>query len=116
LSDENPTLAELGVGGTVIFTTRELFQQINTRLEHLQTLFIDLQRRGSDTAQAAMRGEQDLRRRVETLEKESATEAAVRSNEERIEKQESTARHQWLVILLNVVIGLGTIIVMLVKK
>lgn len=74
-----------------------------------------LQRSGSDPARRAEKDVDDVRRRVELLERDSVKTSAVQTTERRLEHQERTSKAQWFAIVVTIVIGLIDIIIKLGK-
>ena len=108
------------------FRAKDLFMEINRKLDMLAELshkkadktdldkldekVTDMQRRGSDGAQKALEEAELLKRRVDVLERDTATTLAVKDNQERLEDIGRQQRYQWLSILISVLMGLAALI------
>jgi pilus assembly protein TadC len=87
-----------------------------TELEKLEDRMETLQRTGSDPAMRVEKEVADLRRRVDSLDKDAAKNSAVEENVRRLEIQERTSLFQWLTILLALLAIIVDIVVQVVKK
>lgn len=137
----------------VTFSSKELFLEINRKLDslglqlntkgdkadfdRLESVVMDLQRKGGDAAQQALRLseeavskvqklekdasdlvsklQKETSDRVGKLEKEAASNSAVRDNTEQIEKEHTNSRWQWAAIIVTALLGLAQLFVTIAK-
>lgn len=113
------------------FSAKELFFEINRkidllasknetkadaqRVDTLANVVSDIQRKGSDVAQNAIRCCDSLENKVDILEKESASRTAVADNDRRIGEQEKATKYQWIAIIVSALIGIGGLLMKLLE-
>jgi DNA repair ATPase RecN len=113
-----------GAGEQVVkFTAKELFLEINRKLdgvsdqlsskadkedlEKMESQLSDLQRKGGDAAQEALRVAGDAQERLQKIERDAASNSAVKRNEDDIEHEKKNSRWQWFVITISVMLGIA---------
>lgn len=119
--------SEEPAGQVVEFTAKELFLEINRKLDglsqqigakadksdmdKLEHSVVELQRLGGDAAQQALTTVRELEKRVQTLESEKASNLAVKQNADSLEKEHKNSQWQWVTIIASIVLGLVGVIV-----
>lgn len=119
-------------GGQVVpFTAKELFLEINRKLdgvvdqlsskadkadmEKMEAQLSDLQRKGGDAAQEALRKAEDASVRLQKMEMSSASNSAVKANEDAIQHEMKNSRWQWFAITVSILLNIAAIIAQIYK-
>lgn len=122
--------------GTIGFSIKELLVEINrkiddlslstrqkadrTQVDTLSGVVLEIQRKGSDVAQDALQQVEqlkqsvasyaevnDVKNKVSKLERDAASEVAVKENNSKIEYQAKQTKWQWIAIGGTILVGLG---------